>query len=206
MSEPKNHAKKITRIAPGVHHWSIHDDRIDAQSDAYSVEQKGKTILIDPLPLEEAALKDLGSVEAICLTGSCHQRSAWRYRKELGVKVYAPEGAQGLEEEPDVWYKAGDALPGGLKAIHAPGPTEVHYAFLSDRGTGALFCADVLMRDGDDVRFVTDEYQDDPKRTRETAKRFLELKIGALCFAHGDPITREPHSAIREALKADREK
>ena len=69
-------------------------------------------VLIDPLPLAEAALKRLGTVEAICLTAKCHQRSAWRYRKKLGVKVYAPHGVRPMDEEPDVLYRAGDQLPG----------------------------------------------------------------------------------------------
>lgn len=208
MSEPKSRAKTIETIAPGILHWKVHDDRIESMSHAYAIEEPGPhgsrtTVLIDPLPLDEAALASLGKVQAIGITGSCHQRSAWRYRKQFKVKVYAPEGAQGLEETPDVWYRKGTKLPGNLEAIHAPGPTEVHYAFLHGKGKGALFCADILMRERETVRFISDEYQDDPQRTRETARRFLDLKFETLCFDHGEPITRNAHDAIRKALEAD---
>lgn len=203
MSEPKNRAKKIETVVPGILHWSVFDDRIHSETHAHAVVEGGKSVLIDPLPIEESALKDLGKVEAICLTGSCHQRSAWRHRKQFGVKVYAPKGAEGLEEKPDVEYGAGDALPGGLKAVHAPGPTEVHYAFHLERGGGALFCADILTHDGKKVGFVPSEYQDDPKRTRQTARRLIEMKFSTLLFDHGAPITREPQAAIRKALEAD---
>jgi glyoxylase-like metal-dependent hydrolase (beta-lactamase superfamily II) len=203
MSEPRSHAKKIDTVVPGILHWSLLDDRIHAVSNAHAVVDGGRSVLIDPLPLEESALRDLGTVEAICLTGSCHQRSAWRFRKRFGAKVYAPKGAVGLDERPDVEYQAGDLLPGGLQVVHAPGPTEVHYAFFLERDSGALFCADVLTHDGKKIRFVPDEYQDDPKRTRRTAKKFLNLKFGALLFDHGPPITKDPHAAIREAIASD---
>ena len=201
MTEPKNRAEKVETVVPGILRWSLHDDRIDTQSDAYAVQEGGRTVLIDPLPLEEPALKDLGKIEAICLTGSFHQRSAWRYRKQFGVKVYAPEGAEGLEEDPDVWYRAGDLLPGGLKAVHAPGPTRAHCVLHLARGHGALFCSDILVRVGGKVAFLPEDYVDDPKATRDSARRLLDLKFGALCFDHGVPITKDAHAAIREALE-----
>jgi glyoxylase-like metal-dependent hydrolase (beta-lactamase superfamily II) len=206
MSEPKNRAKKVETVVPGILHYGLHDDRIDFVSDAFAVVEKGSTVLIDPLPLEEGAVASLGKVAAVCLTGSCHQRSAWSFRKRFGVKVYAPEGGEGFEEAPDVAYKDGDALPGGLTAVHAPGPTEVHYAFHLARGEGALFCADVFVHEGGRLRFVQSEHQDDPRRTRETARRLLGLRFGILCCDHGGPFTKDPHAAIRAALEADRDR
>jgi len=95
-------------------------------------------------------------------------------------------------------------LPGGLRAVHAPGPTEVHYAFHLARGRGALFCADVLVNDGKRLGFVPGEYQDDPARTRRTARSFLKLRFGVLCFDHGPPLTKDPRVAVREALERDK--
>lgn len=204
MSEPKGKARKTEAVAPGILNWHLHDDRIEFRSDAHAVVHRGTSVLIDPLPLTSRALRDLGTVEAICLTGACHQRSAWRYRRLLGVKVWAPKGAAGLEEKPDVWFRTGDDLPGGLVAVHAPGPTEVHYAFHLTRGRGALFCADVLTHHRTSVRFVDAAYQDDPKRTRRTAKRFLELRFAILCFDHGAPVTRRAREAVQGALEAGR--
>lgn len=204
MSEPRNRARKLHEVVPGLLHWTVHDDRIDHRSDAHAVEEGGRTVLIDPLPLADEALERLGKVEAICLTGSCHQRSAWRYRRHFGAKVYAPAGAQGLEEDPDVRYAKGQRLPGGLVAIHAPGPTEAHFAFHLEREPGMLFCADILMNEDGKLSFVPAEYQDEPERTRETARRFLELRFAILCFDHGAPLTKDPRAAIRKALEAGR--
>jgi hypothetical protein len=204
MSEPKAIAQKTEEIVPGVWRWTVHDDRIDFESDAHAVVAGGRVVLIDPLPLEETALQRLGTVEAICLTAKCHQRSAWRYRQQFGVKVYAPEGVRPMDEEPDVLYRAGDQLPGGLQAIHTPGPETVHYAFWLAREPGVLFCPDLLMRGkGKKLEFVPPELHDDPATTRASVRRLLDVRFSVLCFNHGAPITDDPHAALREVLKRD---
>jgi glyoxylase-like metal-dependent hydrolase (beta-lactamase superfamily II) len=200
MSEPKNRARKVTEVVPGVLHWTLHDNRIDFRSDAHAVQEQGRTILIDPLPLVEEALADLSPIEAILLTGSCHERSAWRYRKQFGVKVYAPAGAEELGESADEEYRKGDKLPGGLVAVHAPGPTEVHYAFLLELAGGVLFCADILVNKEGELEFVPDKYMDEPHKTRETARGFLDLQFATLCFDHGAPMTEGGREAIERLL------
>ena len=206
MSEPKAIARKIEEIIPGVWRWYVHDDRIDSESDAHAVVEGGRVVLIDPLPLAKASLKRLGTVEAICLTAKCHQRSAWRYRKQFGVKVYAPQGIRPTDEEPDVMYRAGDQLPGGLQAILTPGPENVHFAFWLAREPGVLFCPDLLMHaEGKELDFVPAEFHDAPAETRASVQRLLELRFSILCFNHGAPITDDPHAALREVLKRDAE-
>jgi len=204
MPEPTGTAKLAGEIFPGVYHFTMHDDRIDFQSDSYAIIEKGKAILIDPLPMAKTDLKKLGSVEAICLTGSCHERSARRYRRELKVLVYAPQGGVDFEETPDRWYKANDRLPGKLLAVHTPGPTEAHYSFFLERNGGMVFCADLLTNaGGEGLAFVAGEYQDEPVRTRASVRRLLELKFEVLCPDHGDPVLVGAKKAIAQALKKD---
>jgi len=204
MSEPKIIAQNAEEIVPGVWRWFVHDDRIDFESDAHAVVDNGRVVLIDPLPLAESALQRLGTVEAICLTAKCHQRSAWRYRKQFGVKVYAPEGVKPMDEEPDVLYRADDRLPGGLQAIHTPGPEPVHYGFLLAREPGVFFCPDLLMHgEGKALDFVPAEFHDDPATNRASVRRLLDLRFSVLCFNHGAPITDDPHGALRKVLGRD---
>ena len=133
-------------------------------------------MLIDPLPLRAEALKRLEPIAAICLTAACHQRSAWRYRSIYGVPVYAPDGCRAMDEEPDVYYRAGDVLPGGLKAIHTPGPEHAHYAFWREQSPAVLFCADLIMGEANGgLAFIPAEYHDDPQATRDSVRRLLEL-------------------------------
>jgi len=205
MPEPSGFAERAGEVLAGVSRFTIQDDRIDFESDSYVVIENGRAVLIDPLPMSGRDLKQLGPVEAICLTGSCHERSAWRYRRELKVLVYAPEGGVDFEETPDRWYKAGDRLPGGLVAVHTPGPTESHYSFYLDRDGGAVFCADLLTNGGGEgLAFVPDEYQDEPARTRESVRHLLDLRFETLCPDHGDPIRRGAKEAIAQALARDK--
>jgi glyoxylase-like metal-dependent hydrolase (beta-lactamase superfamily II) len=201
MSEPKAVAETLEEVVPGIWRWHVLDERIDAESDAHAVSDRTGTVLIDPLPLREEALKRLEPIIAICLTAACHQRSAWRYRRNFGVKVYAPEGCRAMDEEPDVRYRAGEMLPGGLKAVHTPGPEHAHYAFWRERSPSVLFCPDLVMReDGGDLAFIPAEYHDDPGATRESVQRLLDLPFEVLCMDHGAPVTTNPHAALRKLL------
>ena len=207
MPEPSGTAKLVGEILPGVYRFTIHDDRIDSESDSYAFIEHGKVILIDPLPMAKKDLKKLGPVEAVCLTGSCHERSAWRYRRELNVPVYAPQGGVDFEETPDRWYKAHDRLPGNLLVVHTPGPTEAHYSFYLEREGGVVFCADLLTNAGvEGLAFVAGEYQDEPARTRESVRHLLNLDFRTLCPDHGNPVTVSAKEAITRALERDKKK
>jgi len=208
MSEPKSRAKSLKTVVPGVYTWSVLDERIGGSaSDAHAVVERKSVVLIDPLPLSraaEAALGKLGEVEAILLTGSWHQRSAWRYRDKFGAKVFAPRGAEGLEGKPDRWYKKGDKLPGGLVAVHTPGPTEALYGFFRPAGGGVFFSSDVLIRVGrGKVSFLPEAYQENPKKSRATVKKLLGLKFKTICFGHGRPLKSLTRRTIAAAIKAD---
>lgn len=207
MSEPKGVAHNLREISPGVYCWHLRDDRIGgAESDAYAlVRDDGTVTLIDPLPIDAASLRKLGKVESIILTAGNHQRSAWRFRKVFGAKVYAPENAAGLEEAPDHTYSGGDLLPGGLTAFHTPGPISSMHSLWLDRPVSMVFVSDILMHDGSgEPGFVPSEYQDEPKRTRESVRRLLnEVPVEAIGFAHGPPILHGARGALEAALHHD---
>jgi hypothetical protein len=208
MSEPKAKAHKTVEVVPGVHRWHVHDDRIGAGSDAYAVvDQDGTVVLIDPLPIDAAALRKLGTVSAIILTAGNHQRSAWRLRKAFGVPVWAPERAHGLEDTPDTFYTNGESLPGGLIAYHTPGPAEAMYSLWMPHPRAVLFLSDLLVHEGRGrPDFVPSQYQDDPRRTRVSVQRILDhLPLNTVCFAHGEPIIGAAESALRLALELDSE-
>lgn len=202
MTEPHAVATDAEEVAPDLWHWSVEDDRIGSPTHAHAVREGAGVVLVDPLPLDRDVLAALGQVEAICLTAACHQRSAWRLRRELGVPVHAPEGAATLEERPDAAYGESDELPGGLRAVRTPGPEEAHYALLRAGPPGYLLCADLLMRDGfGELAFVPGQFHDDPGETRRSVERLLELDFAVLCLDHGDPVTDDPHAAIRRLLQ-----
>ena len=204
MSEPTTSADTLHEIAPGILHWTIRDERIDFRSEAYAVATDLGTIVLDPLPLTEAAYDELGPVAAIYLTGRFHQRAASSFRDRFGARVHAPAGASGFDEQPDERFTDGHRAAEGLIALDRPGPSSPHYVFRLDAtgGCSALFCGDLLMR-GDDGPFalVPDEHHDDPVRTRDSVRRLLEPPVDLLCPAHGAPALTDATQRIREALR-----
>ncbi len=203
MSEPKARAGEIERVAPGVWHWWVWDDRIDFRSDAHAVNGDRGKVLIDPLPLAPGALAALGRVEAICLTAACHQRSAWRYRRRFGVRVHAPEGTRPMEEEPDVRYRDGDSLPGGLRAVRTPGPEAAHYALWRRRRPAVVFCPDlVVATEEGTLALMPADLHESPRATRRSIRRLARLPASILCLDHGAPLTGGVAAALAAALRA----
>ena len=202
MAEPNAVAEVAEEVVSGVLRWGVSNERIGgAESTSHAVAGPDGTVLLDPVRLAGDALSSLGDVTAILLTAQCHQRSAWRYRRELGVPVWAPEGTRPMEEEPDRRYAPGDLLPGGVRAVHTPGPEEVHFSFLREEAPRVLFCADLLTNyAGRGLDFVPLRFHDDPEQTRRTVERFLELDFDILCLDHGGPIADDPKAAVRALL------
>jgi glyoxylase-like metal-dependent hydrolase (beta-lactamase superfamily II) len=203
MSEPKTVARSTTEIVPGLFYYTIDDERIKTQSNAYAVVADGRVALVDPLPLDPAAIARLGRIETVLIGTPSHQRSAWTYRREHKAKVYAPEGWSDLEEKPDGTFKEGDALPGGLRPLHAAGPNKAHYAFHLDRKPGVLLCTDLWHATPRGVEFLPDKYMNDATRARDSARRLLEVNFDILCFGHGDPIRRGARKVVADLVGQD---
>jgi glyoxylase-like metal-dependent hydrolase (beta-lactamase superfamily II) len=204
MTEPKAVAERAVEVAPGIWHWRVSNELIGGfVSSAHAVRVDEGVVLVDPLPLAEDALDSLGPVSAICLTASVHQRSSWRLRRELGVRVWAPALTRAAEEEPDVRYKEGDRLPGDLLAFFTPGAGTTQHSLLLERHGGVLFTPDLFAHeDGEGLRMVPGQYMHDPAEAQRSAEKLLDLDFAVLCTGHGAPVTDDPKSAIRAAIAA----
>ncbi|HET7045577.1 MAG TPA: hypothetical protein VFI37_12060 [Gaiellaceae bacterium] len=200
MSEPRAEAPAFDEVVPGIVHWRIRDERIHGHvSAAHAILDGEGAVLVDPLPLAADALASLGPVAATVVTAGTHQRSSWRYRRELGPRVWMPAAARLIDEEPDERYADGDELPGGLRAVFTPGAgTTQHTLLLGER---VAFVPDLLSRqEGEELALVPAEYMHDPPEARRSLQRLLELSFETLCLSHGAPVTDDPHAAIRRAL------
>jgi glyoxylase-like metal-dependent hydrolase (beta-lactamase superfamily II) len=204
VTEPKTVSERVDEVVPGIWTWSIADERIsDYTSTSYAIATDAGVVLIDPLPLVDDAMRELGEVEAICLTTSNHQRSAWRLRQELGVQVYAPALAKEIEEEPDVRYSEGDVLPGGLRALFTPGAGTTQHSFLLDRDGCIAFVPDILLVTPERaVVLVPAEFAHDVDEARRSSEKLLGEEFELLCVAHGGVVRDDPKAQIRAALDA----
>jgi hypothetical protein len=202
MTEPREVAGSAQHVVDDVYHWRIHNRNIGgAISSSHAVTAEGECVFIDPVRLADDALETLGHPAAIVLTARCHQRAAWRYRKQFGAAVWLPEDAAPAEEDADQRYIEGDTLPGGLVALRTPGPEWPHYSLRLDRGPGVFFVSDLIGHDGvGNLHFVPPQYHEDPAATRRSTERLLDEPFAVLCFDHGAPLADDPKGAIRRLL------
>ena len=206
MTEPPVTADHVEEVVPGVLHWRVANPNIGGGTSASHAVRtgSGETVLIDPVPLADDALEALGPIAAILLTAATHQRAAWRYRRRFGAPVYLPLRSRETDEEADERYGAGDVLPGELEAVHVPGPEEPHFALLRRAAPAVLFCPDLVMVEKGELVFVPAEYHEDPKETRRSVERLLELDFDVLCLDHGPPLLDDPKESLRELLAVTR--
>lgn len=198
MTEPKAVAERVEQVVPGVWHWRVRDERIGGE---WGCSHAADGVLIDPHRLAEDALARLGEISAIVLTTSSHQRAAWRLRRELRVPVYLPAAAKQVDEEPDVRYREGDALPGGLQAVFTPGAGTTQHSLLLPRDAGVLFTPDLFVRSAaGPLQWVPFKYMHDPEEAQRSAERLLELDFDVLCTAHGAPLVGGAKEALRGLL------
>jgi glyoxylase-like metal-dependent hydrolase (beta-lactamase superfamily II) len=202
MAEPKARAGRIGPIFPWLLHWTIADERIGGhRSDSYAVRTPAGLMVIDPVPLEDRLQAELTEVGGIFLTHGNHQRAAWRMRRELGARVFAPAGVSGLDEEPDVLIDESTRLPGGLEALRATGFDAACYlTFTHEDGTGVLFCGDLICRDPEGpYRFPVEPGYFDLEGGKADARRLSKLRVTVLCAAHAVPSLRDCRAILEEA-------
>jgi hypothetical protein len=206
MSEPLERADEVEEVAEGLYHWRIHNSGIGGNvSSSHALATADGCVFIDPVRLAEDAMASLPRPTAVVLTAKCHQRAAWRYRRELGIEVWLPEDASTADEEPDRSYADGDVLPGGLVAVRTPGPEWPHYSLLLEGEPSVVFCSDLVMHAGDGtLHFVPPEFHEDPAETRRSVDKLLGLPFAILCFDHGAPIVNDPKAALRRLLESSR--
>ena len=203
MTEPREVAHSAREVAPGIFYWQIHNSSIGGElSSSHALVVGEESLLIDPVRLGEDALGALPRPSVVLLTAKCHQRASWRYRRQFGLEVWAPEDAPPTDERPDRLYAEGDVLPGGLLVVRTPGPEWPHYSFLRQEEPGVLFCSDLVSHErGGGVGFIAPGYHEDPAETRRSVEKLLDLPFAILCFDHGEPIVEEPKDALRELLE-----
>ena len=97
----------------------------------------------------------------------------------------------------------GDALPGGLRAVHAPGHTASHLALLWPAHGGVLLAGDACTTRPVLTRSVVYE---DPAAGRETLRRLGALPFEAAVFGHGDPIVGGAAARFREVFGGEKKR
>jgi Metallo-beta-lactamase superfamily len=192
----------VQEIAPGIWHWTAKHPKIGIDVSSYFL--AGPNALLDPLePSDDDRLDELGPPTEILLTNRHHLRDAVTLAERFSCAIRAP--APGMHEfsegEPVEPYEFGDELAGGQVVAYEVGHICPDEAALHIPSLKTLAAADGVIHYGE-LRFVPDEYLDEPEQTKKDLKaaygRLAEgLDFDNLLLAHGNPVV----GGGREALK-----
>ena len=184
MTEPNEVAEAAEPVVDGVWHWRIRNHAIGgAISSSQAVAgADGELVLIDPVRLAPEAMaalprsnRDLPDRQVPPAGGVA--LPARLRRGGVGAGGHRADGRRARPPLPRRRH-----APGGLRAVHTPGPEPVHYSFLLERGAGVFFCSDLLGNDPmRGLDFVPPEFHDDPAETRRSVERTARPAVrGAL--------------------------
>ena len=196
----------MDEIAPGIWHWTETHPRIKIDVSSYFL--AGPNVLLDPLhPSSDDRLDELGPPTEILLTNRHHLRESLKLRERFGCAIRAPEvGMHEFDEgEPVDPYAYGDKLAGGEITVHEVGCICPDEAALHIPSLNALAVADGVINYGG-LRFVPDEYMDEPEQTKTDLKAAYgrlaeELDFDHLLPAHGDPVIGDGRDALRRSRR-----
>jgi len=100
----------------------------------------------------------------------------------------------------------GDELPaaGGMTAVHTPGHTAGHLAYLWPQAGGVLFAGDAagnFLGLGPPTSALGAMFTEDIMAAKESFRKLAELEFDLACFGHGGPIKGKAHAAFRRAVE-----
>ena len=180
---------EYSTVRPGLFHWQGYEPEVKCDCSSTAIVTPAGLIFIDPIPLADAALKDLvaesfSAPAAVVLTSGNHQRGSLALAKRFGIPVFAPADA-GEDIIADQRFRSGD-LVAGMESIALPGFGPGETAFIYE---GALIFGDALINlEPEGLRLLPDKYREDKKQSLRSLRALTQLKPQAILFAHGHPI------------------
>ena len=194
----------MLEITPGLRRWTAFHDHWEEDVGSLAVETSDGLVLIDPIdPPSEVAAAD-----HVLITVYWHGRSTGT----LGAKrVWAsarserPLKSRGIEVTDP--FRAGNALPGGIRAFQTARSAEVVYWLPDQR---AVVVGDVLLGAGAKPRPTSDPLRLCPERwlgkgthdeLRRTLRPLLDLPVERVLVSHGVPILSDGKHALAAALE-----
>ena len=193
----------MLEITPGLRRWTAFHDHWEEDVGSLAVQTSDGLVLIDPIdPPNEVAAAD-----HVLITVYWHGRSTGT----LGAKrVWAsarserPLKSRGIEVTDP--FRAGNALPGGIRAFQTARSAEVVYWLPDQR---AVVVGDVLLGAGAKPRPTSDPLRLCPERwlgkgthddLRSTLRPLLDLPVERVLVSHGEPILSGGKQALAAAL------
>jgi hypothetical protein len=193
----------MLEIAPGLRRWTAFHDHWEEDVGSLAVETSDGLVLIDPIdPPPEVAGADHVLVTVYWhgrSTGELDAKHVW-----ASTRSVRPLQSRGVEVTDP--FRAGDELPGGIRAIQTARSVEVVYWLPDQR---AVVVGDVLLGAGakphptsDPLRLCRERWlgkatHDDLRRT---LRPLLDLPVERVLVSHGVPILSGGKQALAAVL------
>jgi hypothetical protein len=193
----------MLEITPGLRRWTAFHDHWEEDVGSLAVQTSDGLVLIDPIdPPSEVAAADHVLITVYWhgrSTGTLGAKRVWasarseRPLKSRGIAVTDP-------------FRAGSALPGGIRAFQTARSAEVVYWLPDQR---AVVVGDVLLGAGAKPRPTSDPLRLCPERwlgkgthddLRSTLRPLLDLPVERVLVSHGEPILSGGKQALAAAL------
>ncbi len=200
------HADEFQALSDSLYHWSVYDPDVKCEIGCTALKVASGWVVIDPVPLAEAAWKDLlalAPLRAILLTNGHHVRAAVELRNQHHVPVVtAPDTRRDITElKPEITLLPNELLY-GIAAIAIPGATPGETAFFSN--TGVMIIGDAVINTNPEtgLELLPDKYCADAGQNRASLKKLLDFDFHTLTFAHGAPVTTRAKEKLGALLNS----
>jgi glyoxylase-like metal-dependent hydrolase (beta-lactamase superfamily II) len=193
----------MLEIAPGLRRWTSFHDHWEEDVGSLAVETGDGLVLIDPIdPLPEVA-----GADHVLITVYWHARSSGESdakRVWASTRSVRPLKSRGIAVTDP--FRAGDELPGGIRAIQTARSAEVVYWLPEQR---AVVVGDVLLGAGAKPHPTSDPLRLCPERwlgkathddLRRTLRPLLDLPVERVLVSHGVPILSGGKQALAAVL------
>jgi len=201
------HADEFQALSEGVYHWSVYAPSVKCEIGCTALKVASGLVVIDPVPLAEAAWNDLLAVaplRAILLTNGNHVRDALALKQKYPVPIVtAPDTRRDISElRPDVILLPNELLY-GIAAIPIPGATSGETAFYSS-ASGVMVLGDAVINTNLErgLEFLPDKYCSDAALNRASLQQLLKFDFHILTFAHGSPVTTHAKEKLAALLNS----
>ncbi len=193
--------------------WEAYDaaSKVDLHACALTLAD-GRMFFIDPIPLARTALEELLAAPGVrpagvVVTNGNHARAAGEFRRRFDVPLCASTdavAAAGLAAGVTIPNAGGPIFGGALEAIALPGAAAGETALYRADGGGLLIVGDAVINlPSHPLMLLPDKYCASPKTLRRSLAALLTRPFSVMAFAHGPPITVNPHARLAALLQEE---
>ncbi|HJX26073.1 MAG TPA: hypothetical protein VJ252_07935 [Chthoniobacterales bacterium] len=201
-------ALEFDQIQAGLSIWHGYDNAVKADLFSTAISANDGIFLVDPIPLEEAALAQMlrkDAVVGIILTNNNHFRATDNYLRRFSVPLFAHRDS--VSTAPPIHFSETTdkmMIGGELEVTVIDGAARGEIALYHAASGGTLVIGDALINfEPYGFTFLPEKYCQDSRQMRNSLRKLLRFNAERILFAHGMPILSGASERLRQLLQAD---